>query len=430
MRKVLSLIAGLTFLGTASAFDTMGVDQVSGYVNVGPNAGDDMFYWLFKAPQDNAPLVMWLTGGPGCASEVAVFMENGPYRFDKNHQMVANKYSWHQYANMVFVDNPIGSGFSPAASSDDFAQTEDDVALGLHNFLKNFVVAHPEYKGRDFFITGESYAGHYIPAISYEIVVNGSDIPLNFKGAAIGNGWVNPYVQYPEYAHFAYEEKLVDEDTYHQMQTDFKTCQDLVKNSPWYEAFPFCQSIVAQVIGNPPRFNVYNIHEPCTYPPLCYDMSDPTKFCNNEDNQRQLNVKNVPQQWETCNMDVHSALMGDWTTNMAVKIPKVLEAGKKVLVYSGDFDYICNWRGGEAWTKAVEWKRQDDFNAKDYEEWRVNGTPAGHVRQIDNFSFLRVFKAGHMVPLDQAENSLRMFRDFLHGDTQPELVSLIAQETE
>lgn len=104
MRKVLSLIAGLTFLGTASAFDTLGVDQTSGYVDVGPNSGDSMFYWLFKAPKENAPLVMWLTGGPGCASEVAVFMENGPYRFDQEHKIEANKYSWHQYANMVYVD--------------------------------------------------------------------------------------------------------------------------------------------------------------------------------------------------------------------------------------------------------------------------------------------------------------------------------------
>lgn len=128
-------------------------------------------------------------------------------------------------------------------------------------------------------------------------------------------------------------------------------------------------------------------------------MSAETAFCNDKSNQEQLGITGHPS-WETCNMDVHSALMGDWTTNMGLKIPAVLAAGKKVLVYSGDYDYICNWRGGEAWTKVVEWERKEDFNAKDYEEWHVEGTPAGQVRQIDNLSFLRVYHAGHMVPLD------------------------------
>lgn len=241
---------------------------------------------------------------------------------------------------------------------------------------------------------------------------------------------MNPYIQYPEYAHFAYENHLVDEDTYHQMQSDLKDCQSLVKTAPWYEAFPYCQSIVGQVIGNPPRFNVYNIHEACEHPPLCYDMSDETAFANDDANQKQLGIKGGHVDWATCNMDVHSALMGDWTTNMGLKIPAVLEAGKKILVYSGDYDYICNWRGGEAWTKEVEWSKKDDFTAKNYEEWRVDGKPAGQVRQLDNFAFLRVYKAGHMVPLDQAENSLRMFRDFLHGDTEPELVAMFSEETE
>jgi cathepsin A (carboxypeptidase C) len=420
--KLFSLIAGLTFLGTASAFETLGVDQKSGIVEVGPNSGDKMFYWMFYAEEnkDTAPLVMWLTGGPGCASEVAVFMENGPYKIDKAQNMTLNPSSWHKAANMIYVDNPIGTGFSPAASEDDFVTSEDGVAEGLHAFLRNFVKENPEFEGRDFYITGESYAGHYIPAISYELVENGADTGLNFKGSAIGNGWVNPYVQYPEYAKFSLENGLIDEATHTQMVADFKTCQDLVKNSPWYEAFPYCQSIVAEVIGNPPKFNVYNIKEPCSYPPLCYDMSPETTFCNDIDNQAQLGITGKPS-WETCNMDVHSALMGDWTTNMGLKIPAVLAAGKKVLVYSGDYDYICNWRGGEAWTKVVEWEHQEDFNTKAYDEWSVAGKPAGQVRQHENLAFLRVYHAGHMVPLDQAENALAMFKAFITEEIKPEL---------
>jgi len=155
-------------------------------------------------------------------------------------------------------------------------------------------------------------------------------------------------------------------------------------------------------------------------------MSSETKFCNNEENQKQLNIHNKPT-WETCNMDVHTALMGDWTTNMGLKIPAVLKAGKTMLVYSGDYDFVCNWRGGEAWTKAIEWEHKEDFNNKSYDKWIVDGkkdVPAGQVRQIENLTFLRVHAAGHMVPLDQGRNAFVMFQDFISKETTPEIISI------
>lgn len=118
---------------------------------------------------------------------------------------------------MIYIDNPIGTGFSIAESDKDLVTDEDEVAKGLHNFLLQFVKENPEFEGREFFITGESYAGHYIPAISYELVTKGSDLNLDFKGAAIGNGWVDPYHQYPAYADYAHENHLINDDTFRQM---------------------------------------------------------------------------------------------------------------------------------------------------------------------------------------------------------------------
>lgn len=88
----------------------------------------------------------------------------------------------------------------------------------------------------------------------------------------------------------------------------------------------------------------------------------------------------------------------------------------EVLVYSGDKDWICNWRGGEAWTAATKWSHKADFNAQNYESWTVNGTPAGEIRQYGNLHFLRVYDAGHMVPMDQPENALAMLTRFVNND--------------
>lgn len=69
--------------------------------------GDDIFYWMFKSRQETAetdPLVLWLTGGPGCASEVALFYENGPFTFDTDGSLKSNPYSWNAISNLLFVD--------------------------------------------------------------------------------------------------------------------------------------------------------------------------------------------------------------------------------------------------------------------------------------------------------------------------------------
>jgi cathepsin A (carboxypeptidase C) len=78
---------------------------------------------------------------------------------------------------------------------------------------------------------------------------------------------------------------------------------------------------------------------------------------------------------------VHTFLLGDWMLNLMPQVAWMLDnTDLEVLVYSGDKDWICNWRGGEAWTSATKWSHKTDFNAQSYESWTVNGTPAGEMR--------------------------------------------------
>ena len=125
---------------------------------------------------------------------------------------------------------------------------------------------------------------------------------------------------------------------------------------------------------------------------------------------------------------VHTALTGDWLNNLAGKIQAVLETGLRVLVYSGDKDFVCNWRGGEAWTNAVTWSGQTEFQQAQYKDWLVNGKPAGQLKQYKNLQFLRVYEAGHMVPMDQPINALNMLQTFLMGTLSME--SPIAYEAQ
>ena len=368
MRKSLFLsLAALALIGVATAQQRphdeifLDEDQKSGLVSMGK--GDDMFYWLFKSrgSPETDPLVIWLTGGPGCASEVALFYENGPYTINDDLTLNPNAQSWNKVSNLLYIDQPVGTGFSRCSSIFHYDSTEDEIAANIKTFIDGFLVANPEFRGRDFFITGESYAGHYIPAIAYHFVkeIPAGSLGLNFKGIAIGNGWVDPVVQYPQYAEFAYENNIVSWEMYLTLKASFAHCVEMINNGKTQDdqvyALEFCQLTLMTILGNPlaPAFNVYDVRKKCDVPPLCYNMSNSDRFLNNPTVQAKLGV--TGRLWVECDKMVHLALTGDWLNNLAAKMQAVLETGLSVLVYSGDKDFVCNWRGGEAWTNAVQW---------------------------------------------------------------------------
>ena len=111
----------------------------------------------------------------------------------------------------------------------------------MEMFLRGFVEKHPEFQGRELFITGESYAGHYIPAIAHHLLFSAeSPFPLTLKGLAIGNGWVDPYLQYPMYAKYAYENKLIGQTQYYLLLGSFKLCTQLINSYTWLLALETC----------------------------------------------------------------------------------------------------------------------------------------------------------------------------------------------
>ncbi|KAF4031854.1 Serine carboxypeptidase [Phytophthora infestans] len=94
----------------------------------------------------------------------------------------------------------------------------------------------------------------------------------------------------------------------------------------------------------------------------------------------------------------------------------------RVLIYSGDAGLVCNWLGGEAWTKKLKWKNQQGFNDAEKHRFQVAGETetidAGSVRSYSNqFTFFRVFEEGHMVPKDQAAVALEMINRFIRNQS-------------
>ncbi|PSN56679.1 putative serine carboxypeptidase CPVL [Blattella germanica] len=163
----------------------------SGYFRISMNPFRHLFFWFFPCeyqPQ-NKPLLLWLQGGPGQSAMVAIMEEFGP--FVLNGDISAVRYSpnsWTQDYNILFFDNPIGTGFSFSNASADssYSATVEDVADNLYHALIQFFMVFPEFRTNRFYIAGESYAGKYVPTLAYQIMNYNSrpttSIRINLKG--------------------------------------------------------------------------------------------------------------------------------------------------------------------------------------------------------------------------------------------------------
>ena len=161
--------------------------QYSGYLK----GGEDVFlhYWFVESQSNPAkdPVILWLNGGPGCSSIDGLLTENGPFRVQSDSKTVTlDKNSWNTLANVLYLESPVGVGYSYYNKNKTFNNTDDTTAqinyLALEDFFKKF----PQFSKNPFYITGESYAGVYIPMLAVEMFSRNSTI--NFKGVAIGNG--------------------------------------------------------------------------------------------------------------------------------------------------------------------------------------------------------------------------------------------------
>ena len=183
----------------------------AGHITVDESKNGNLFYWLFEAPQNakDLPLLIWLNGGPGCSSMDGLWLELGPLRLDNNNKGVKiNPFSWHNVANLLFIDQPVGTGLSYTTSRDGYCKNDEEINRHFYKFLQSFFELHSRYvttdnktklkSSRSFFMSGESHAGHYIPSMSAYILNKNkeimaakepsNDVFITLTGIALGEG--------------------------------------------------------------------------------------------------------------------------------------------------------------------------------------------------------------------------------------------------
>jgi len=432
-------------------FCDAGSRSLSGFMDVEGSKfdadGEDkhLFYWFFEKrgmedvasveETQNIPLIVWLTGGPGCSSTLALLTENGPCKVSQDGASTEiNPHSWTETAHMLWLDQPAGVGYSYGAKNDN---NEEMVGEDAYYFLQSFIQTHPEYASNPLFIVGESYGGHYAPAIAHRIFLGNQELDkndssstvkkLNLAGVAVGNGMTEPKVQFESFAEMAnynsHGIKTVSDEAYQRMKdatpqciTMIEGCNDelqtgLQEHFHCQAAYQYCMSsIVNEYYAT--GLNPYDIRLECGDNPLCYDFSSVEHFLNLDSTKTTLHVSESSPAWQTCNNAINKQFTPDWMKGFASEVTTLLEGGIDVLIYAGDLDFVCNYMGNKAWTTELEWEHQSEFAEAEDHHWN---NESGMAKTAKGLTFIQVYDAGHMVPSDQPEVALDMIKSFTAG---------------
>ncbi|XP_042506540.1 serine carboxypeptidase-like [Macadamia integrifolia] len=421
--KIVEKSFKLPYLADSSGVSVEDLGHHAGYYQLKHSYAARMFYFFFESRNSKTdPIVIWLTGGPGCSSELAVFYENGPFSITNNLSLQWNEYGWDKVSNLLYVDQPTGTGFSYSSDKRDTRHNEEGVSNDLYDFLQAFFTEHPEFTKNDFFITGESYAGHYIPAFASRVHQGNKakeGIPINFKGFAIGNGLTDPAIQYQAYTDFALDNGLIKESDYKSINRLLPACEMAIKlcgiegKIACMTSYYVCTNIFNKIMAIAGNINYYDIRKQCEGD-LCYDFSNMEKFLTQKSVKDALGVGDI--EFVSCSPTVYQAMVTDWMRNLEVGIPTLLEDGIKLMIYAGEDDLICNWLGNSRWVHAMEWSGQKEFVGAPTVPFVVDGEDKGLLKNYGPLTFLKVHEAGHMVPMDQPKAALEMLRRFTRGD--------------
>ncbi|EUC56194.1 pheromone-processing carboxypeptidase KEX1 [Rhizoctonia solani AG-3 Rhs1AP] len=385
-------------------------------------------YTKARRTADRERVIFWFNGGPGCSSFDGLMMEVGPWRIDGKGGLKLVENGWEEYTHVVYVDQPPGTGFS-YASTDKYLHELDEAASHVVQFMKNFYAVFPELEEMDTYLSGESFAGQYIPYIADALLKTSSpSAPL--RGIAIGNGWIDGRNQYPAYVDFAVDKGLIKRDSkeFVNVQKALDRCWKALNTTKSSVNIGDCETVmnsvtdalVTSVNGKKMCLNVYDIRLSDEYPACGMnwppDLKDVYTYLRRKDVISALHATSKAEAWTECRGTVGQAFYTRTSPSAITLLPGLLERGVHVMLFNGDQDYICNYLGAERLIADLSWSGGKGMGNATTVGWSVNGTEAGWWRESRNMTYVKVAGASHMVPYDVPLAAHDMILRFMQVD--------------
>jgi vitellogenic carboxypeptidase-like protein len=381
----------------------------------------DLVYLFFTKHINSFTLtsLFYLKGSSG---SLGLFFENGPYYLNEALQLEDRPQKWNLEYNVLYLDQPVGTGYSYVGKEDGYATSQDEVATDLYFFLQEFYRQYPTFSTTPLFITGESYGGHYIPAFASKILteneqlnskVTTTNIHVMLEGIAIGDGFTEPCVQITTKPAVAYHLGIIDSKTYLEASVVMKQAVDACNRGDFDAAHDYRSQMENIVLAC--GINAYDIR---TFDSYSYMDDRMSVYLNKPQTQEMLHVGNAS--WGT-DSGVSNALYNDVMRSQSDKFPQILE-NIRVLLYQGQFDWKDGPAQNEKWINQVDWSGKEGYLSAKRDIWMtttLNSQQAmeasGWVQSSGTLTELVVNAAGHLAPMDQPERLLSMISTFVEN---------------
>lgn len=412
--------------------------QFSGYVTVNEEQGRALFYWLTEAT-DHAhekPLVLWLNGGPGCSSVAyGASEELGPFRINKTgSSLYLNEHAWNRVANILFLESPAGVGFSYTNTSSNLKDSGDKrTAEDALVFLIKWMSRFPQYKHRDFYLSGESYAGHYVPQLAqriYDYNKKSSHPIINLKGFIVGNAVTDYYYDNVGTVTYWWSHSMISDKTYKLIMKlcDFKSvktshkCDEALNYAMNHEFGDIDQYSIYTRTCNSSKTNIRNaprlkntLIRPrfSGYDPCSENYAE--KYYNRPDVQKALhaNTTGIKYKWTACS----DVLLRNWKDTDFSMLPiyrKLIAAGLRIWVFSGDTDSVVPVTATRFSLSHLNLKIKTPWYP-----WYSGNQVGGWTEVYEGLTFATVRGAGHEVPMFEPRRAFILFKTFLSGKNLP-----------
>lgn len=390
-------------------------------------------------------------------------MEVGPYRLTDDHTLEYNNGSWDEFANLLFVDQPVGTGFS-YVNTDSYIHELDEMSAHFMVFLEKFFETFPEYERDDvrvthlpqeplwqpieymtdslqIYIAGESYAGQHIPYIAKGIqernkaAAQNGKFQWSLRGILIGNGWISAVDQYPATFEFVEREGLIKEGSqiYRNLDAINSVCLSKLETADAENKINIdeCEMVLREFTSltrtsDGQCYNMYDVRLKDEYPSCGMnwppDLEYMEPYLRRQDVIQALNINPGKMTgWQECSGLVGSAFRAAHSRPAVKLLPGLIESGVNVLLFSGDKDLICNHVGTETLIHNMNWKGGTGFETSPgvwapRHDWSFEGEPAGIYQYARNLTYMLFYNASHMVPYDQPRQTRDMLDRFMKVD--------------
>ncbi|XP_020214914.1 serine carboxypeptidase-like 51 [Cajanus cajan] len=453
MEKLHHFVFILLFLvlvhrGKVLALKSQDGSEEWGYVQVRPKA--HMFWWLYRSPyrvEDPSkpwPIVLWLQGGPG-ASGVGIgnFEEVGPL----DTSLKPRNSTWLRKADLLFVDNPVGTGYSFVEDKKLFVKTDEEAGTDLTTLLIEIFNGDEKLQKSPLFIVAESYGGKYAVTLALSALkaIEEGKLKLILGGVALGDSWISPEDFVFSWGPLLKDLSRLDDNGLQKSNSIAERIKQQLEEGKFVDATNSWSELESVISASSNNVDFYNFLEDegsndlsamelglykeismkrySRYLTFLRSRSTPG---GDNDLDELLNgaikkkLKIIPENvtWGGQSNDVFTYLEGDFMKPRINEVDELLAKGVNVTVYNGQVDLICATKGTEAWVNKLKWEGLKNFLGKDRTPLYCGSdksTTKGFVKSYKNLYFYWILKAGHFVPTDQPCVALDMVGAFTHS---------------